>query len=180
VLEKCYAKNPRGGDPWDCVVMLRLLLLSLLAEQPAISTWVDELKACRVLRALAGLDPDTTRTPGVGTFYDYLHRLHDGPTRKTCDHLERPSENERRRAKTPRTLLRRERKKEKEKQKQKRRSERGPKKKEEGELRSVTAKLIAELEASADQELPTDLLTRLLGSVRFSFHIRAVFRQGRC
>lgn len=161
VLEKCYAKNPRGGDPWNCIVMLRLLLLLLLDETPGINAWVDKLRASRVLRALGGLNPNSKKTPGVGTFYDFLHRLHDGPIRKTCEHIERPSENERRRAKTPRRLLRREHKTAKAKGKQKRRDERGPKEKEAAELRSATAKLVADLEAAAELEQPEDLLNRM-------------------
>ena len=64
-------------------------------------------------------------------FYDTLHRLHDGPIRKTWEHQDFSSEKERRRAKTARKIKRR------------------PKKKTADDLRSVTQKLVDELEATS-------------------------------
>ena len=85
VLERCYADKPRGGERRDPIVMLRGLLLALLVGQTSINQWVRDLRASRVLRILTGLAPDET-VPGVGTFYDFLHRLHDGPHRRYCEH----------------------------------------------------------------------------------------------
>lgn len=101
VLQGCYAPSPRGGDPWDPIVVLRSMLLMVLVVQTSINKWARDLAGSRVLRVLAGLPEDEGR-PGVGTFYDFLARLHDGPMRKTCEHQERPSEAERRRSRTPR------------------------------------------------------------------------------
>jgi hypothetical protein len=101
VLGRCYAPSPRGGEPRDPILMLRCLLLALLVGQPSKTKWVRDLRSSRVLRVLCGLDPDEA-TAGVGTFYDFLHRLHDGPIRKTCEHVEQPSEGERRRSRSPR------------------------------------------------------------------------------
>ncbi|MFH1130651.1 MAG: hypothetical protein V1754_04910 [Pseudomonadota bacterium] len=70
ILKQGYANNPRGGKPWDPVV---------------------------ILRVLCGIEAKKGQ-PGVGTFYDFMHRINDGPLRKPCEHIERPSEDERRRA----------------------------------------------------------------------------------
>jgi hypothetical protein len=107
ILEACYAPNPRGGDPWDAIIMLRSFLLMLLVGQTSINKWPDDLEASQVLRVLVGIDPSTRERPGIGTHYDYLDRLHDGPIRRSCPHQEKPSELERRRARTPRCLLKR-------------------------------------------------------------------------
>ena len=99
VLMKGYAKHPRGGHPWDPLVTLRCLLLALLVSQPSLNKWPNELNGSGLLRALAGFTD--RRRPGVGTFYDWLHRLHDGPVRHGCEHVQPPSAVERRRAQTP-------------------------------------------------------------------------------
>jgi len=91
VLEQCWAENPRGGSPWDPVVKLRALLLAVLVGQPSLNKWADDLAGNRILRVLAGIEMDRDRMlregrapervplrPGVGTFYDFLHHLHDG------------------------------------------------------------------------------------------------------
>ena len=175
VLEACYAPSPRGGDPRDPIVMLRLLLLALLVGQASINKWVPDLRASRVLRILAGLDPDES-PPGVGTFYDFLHRLHDGPIRRSCEHAERPSELERRRAATARKLKRRP------KGKGARKSSRSPNPSRSRKTRerrrkdaeaaqaesspefdptTVTARLVAEINKAAEMDNPNDLLGRL-------------------
>lgn len=80
VLMRGYADSPRGGDPWNPLLLLRCLLLACLVRSAKINPWVRELKAFRVLCVLCGIDPDKRR-PGVGTLYDFLHRLHNGPVR---------------------------------------------------------------------------------------------------
>jgi hypothetical protein len=59
------------------LVVLRCPLLGALVGEPRINRWVPMLQASRVLRVLCGL-PAEGDCPGVGTFYDFLHRLHDG------------------------------------------------------------------------------------------------------
>lgn len=88
VLESCYAARRRGGTPRDSVVMLRVLLLSILMGETSLNKWVPRLRSCWILRALCGLAEDD-RGPGVGTLYDFLHRLHDG---RRQSGTERPSE----------------------------------------------------------------------------------------
>jgi hypothetical protein len=69
--------------------MLRCLLLLLLSGQASINRWTRDLAANRVLRILPGLPEDGR--PGVGTLYDFLHRLHDGPVRGSCEHQGAPA-----------------------------------------------------------------------------------------
>jgi len=179
VLARCYAENPRGGVPWDPVVKLRSLLAALLVGQPSLNKWPKDLAGSRVLRVLAGIEQDRVRMveegcsledvpvrPGVGTFYDFLHHLHDGPVRSCCHcGVERPSETERRRSQVARKL----RKKLKEqKAAQKCRAGRPRKtdpalseQQEPAALETVTATLLRELEAARDLPNPNDLLERL-------------------
>jgi len=191
VLERCYAPSPRGGRPWDPIVMLRCFLLALLVGQPSLNKWAKDLAASRVLRVLAGIEQDRERMrkagrapeeipvrPGVGTLYGFLHRLHDGPVRKTCEHVEQPSENERRRASTPRKLKKKRKKKQKAKQSyckgRSRRGQAGGKRDrgsatdreqtradEELNTEAPTEKLVEELKKASELPNPTDLLQRL-------------------
>lgn len=161
-LAGCYAPNPRGGDPWDPVLMLRSLALMLLVGQASINKWVPDLTACRVLRALVGL-PDAER-PGVGTHFDFLARLHNGPIRGCCEHQERPADAERRRATSPRPLQRNERPPAPVKTGKRGRKQR---KRDKAAIEapvadgSVTEKVIAEMRAREDRANPNDLLARL-------------------
>jgi hypothetical protein len=162
ILRACYAAKPHGGDPWPPLVMLRCLLLGALVGEPRINFWVPMLKASRVLRVLCGL-PAEGDCPGVGTFYDFMNRLHDGPIRRACEHQQRPSEAQRRRAKTPRApkkkpekpKLTREQKRERKRQRQK-----DAVTADVIEL-SATDKVLAELKATQDNPNPNDLLGRL-------------------
>lgn len=106
ILARCYAPCPRGGDPWDPVVLLRCLLLALLVDVPSINDFVPMLRGSPLLRVLAGLPghaADGERvSPGVGTLYDFLHRLHDGPLPRSLQGYRRPSELERLAGRQPR------------------------------------------------------------------------------
>jgi hypothetical protein len=106
ILARCYASSPRGGDPWDPIVLLRCLLIALIAGIPSINKLVPALRGSRVLRVLAGL-PDTVAdgentAPGVGTLYDFLHRVHDGPLPRGVVGYIRPSQVERQATRAPR------------------------------------------------------------------------------
>ncbi len=162
VLMQGYAPNPRGGKPKDPVVMLRCFLLMLLVGQPSINKWTKDLKASRVLQVLAGFDPDEADLPGVGTFYDYLHRLHDGPIRATCEHAERPSERERRRSRSPqpaRVSRKQKAKAAKPSGRRKRRKKGDPVP--DSVKESASARVAKELEDSRELDNPNDLLARL-------------------
>jgi hypothetical protein len=165
LLQACYAENPRGGRPRDPVVMLRVLLLQLLVDQPSINEWADDLAGNMVLRALAGLQDEESR-PGVGTFYDFLARLHDGPIRRNCEHVERPSVAERRRAKTPRKLPRKKdmvlaRDKDRRKRRKRNPVAVAPPDPVETVVVPATQRLVDELRAAADLPAPNDLMERL-------------------
>jgi hypothetical protein len=102
ILRRGYAPNPRGGDPWDPLVLLRCLLLAALLGRARINAWVRDLTHSRVLCVLCGVDPGPGR-PGVGTLYDFLHRLHNGPVRDCpCGLRKSPATLERQRAAAPR------------------------------------------------------------------------------
>lgn len=165
-LAGCYAPNPRGGDPWDPIVMLRSLLLMALVGQTSINKWVPDLGASRALRAVAGLSDDR---PGVGTHYDFLARLHNGPIRTACEHQERPADAERRRAADPRPLQRTERPpaptKENKPDKKQRKRDKAAIEAAVAEP-NVTEKLIAELQPREAHANPNDLLARLAGILR--------------
>jgi len=171
-LKACYAPNPRGGDPHDPLVMLRCLLLALLVGQPSINKWVADLAGSRVLRILTGL-PDDKR-PGVGTLYDFMHRLHDGPIRRTCEHVERPSVVERRRALEPRPKpAKKDARKKKEAAKKRKKTwararrkshtvkQAPPPDEAQADLGSVTERLVQELSKSEHLPNANDLLGRL-------------------
>lgn len=167
VLLGCYSPSPRGGKPWDPVIILRCLLLMILVVQTSVNKWAMDLAGSRVLRVLAGLQEGEGR-PGVGTFYDFFARLHDGPIRKTCEHQERPSEAERRRSRTPRSKPAKEPKPDPEPTAKggKRGKKRRKKRDKDAVLapaiaQAVTERLVAELRVGAATANPNDLLERL-------------------
>jgi len=168
VLMQGYAPNPRGGKPRDPVITLRCLLLMLLVAQPSINQWVEDLRASRVLRVLSGLEMEGRGVPGVGTFYALLHRLHDGPIRSNCEHVEKPSERERRRSRSPQPPRRNQkkvaraakpsgRKTRKKRGKTKADTSSPPSRSQE----SASARVAKELQAARELDNPNDLLSRL-------------------
>lgn len=168
VLMQGYAPSPRGGKPRDPVAMLRALLLMVQTGLTSINKWVPEARSCDWLTVLAGFASDDF--PGVGTLYDFLDRLHDGPVRGGCEHVVPPSVDQRRRAKTARpprkkkeaaaTKATKERRGVEGKTKKARKAEQERQRVVKRET-GVTAKLAAELLATADQSLPESLETRL-------------------
>ncbi len=107
ILERGYGSDRRSDDRWDPVVLLRCLLLGVLINVLSINKLAQEIRSSPVLRAIAGISPpppDSRRGPSpcVGTLYNWLHRIHDGPRHTGPGYDERPSDNERRRAQTPR------------------------------------------------------------------------------
>ena len=177
-LMQGYADNPRGSQPWDPITILRCLLLSLLVGQPRTNKWIADLKSSRVLQMLSGvfLDPKDG-VPGVGTIYDFFHRLHDGASRRPCPHGERPSVTERRRAKAPRrTKTKRKPHRQEALAENKRRKKLRRKNNCTVDSR-VTAKLIDELKAYQNQPNPMDLLGRL-SQVLLEVGVRESARRG--
>ena len=164
ILMQGYAENPRGSTPRDPIPTLRSLLLSIVLKQPSINDWVEkDLRGSVVLQVLCGFKEGDI--PGVGTFYDFMHRLHDGPQRKGCPHTQPPSVLERQRAQSPRVPLEEEpAPPQKKKKRCKKKSKRG-KGKTDAEAtppdKGVTAQLVSTLRECQTQPNPNDILTRL-------------------
>jgi hypothetical protein len=163
LLQQGYAKTARGSVPWDPVIILRCLLLALLVGQTSLNKWVRDLRASRVLQLLAGvmMDPRGRAGPGVGTLYDFLHRLHDGPSRRPCPHGLRPSEAERRRARAPKARKRRQQDTKAERRQRQQRRRHDPATAESISAQGVTAQLVASLKECQTLPSPNDLLERL-------------------
>ena len=56
--------------------LLRSLLIALAFKSTSITNWVAALRITPFYAILSGFSPNDT--PGVGTFYDFIHRLWDG------------------------------------------------------------------------------------------------------
>lgn len=167
-LMQGYAPSPRGGKPRDPVAMLRALLLMVQTGLTSINKWVPEARSCDWLTVLTGFAPDDF--PGVGTLYDFLDRIHDGPVRRGCEHVVPPSVDQLRRARTERprrkkkeaaaTRATKERRGRAAKSHKARRAEQERQRVVRRET-GATEKLANELLATADQPLPESLETRL-------------------
>jgi hypothetical protein len=68
-----YHPKPRGALPRDPIQMFRSLLCMILSGQTlSFTQWVKILRSQPLFAALSGFED---RTPGIGTFYDFSHRL---------------------------------------------------------------------------------------------------------
>lgn len=174
VLKAGYAENPRGSKPRDPVIMLRAFLLSLLVGQPKVNKWAKDLKASRVLQVLCGIGLDgRDGVPGVGTFYDFMHRLNNGPIRRPCAHLARPSDDERRRAATPKAKQKPQEEEQKAMQSKQGRKELGARR----PAKTVTARLVSVLKEQKLQPNANDLLGRL-SSILFEVAVKVSAEKG--
>ncbi len=63
--------------------MLRSLILMTMLKVTSITRWVAQTRAVAFYAVLAGFEPDDT--PGVGTYYDFMKRIIDGPYRKPSE-----------------------------------------------------------------------------------------------
>lgn len=168
VMERCYSERRRGSEPYDALAMLRMLVLSVLIGVTGINPLVRVLRGSRLLQVLAGFpvkSDGALRSPAVGTCYDFLHRLHDGPLRRLPG-SDLPSQIEFKQSKTPRpppTLVGEQEDKKEEASGDGKRNE-GKKKKSLKKRggKPVTAALRERLVEQLPQILPADLLTRLL------------------
>lgn len=149
VLRSCYAKSPRGGNPKDPILLLRMFLVSALFGPRKVNAFIAVLTHDAYLRALCGI-PDEENRPGVGTLYDFLHRVHDGPM---VVGQVRNSVQEAKRAEQPKLPYFVEKKLKKKKKEKEDKAE---------ERRELTTKQIIEvLEQTRDQFNPNDLIQRL-------------------
>lgn len=90
VLTACYANRAGGRRPRDPVAMLRSLVLMGLLGVTSFNRWVRTLHGHPELAVLCGFRAGDV--PGLGTHYDFCHRLYDGPYRRPCAHVSRPSD----------------------------------------------------------------------------------------
>lgn len=68
-----YSKSRRGAPPRDPVDLLRCWLCMTLARYTSVTKWVTAMRTVPLFAILCGFAPDDT--PGVGTLYDFQHRL---------------------------------------------------------------------------------------------------------
>jgi len=87
-LDRFYCPNPRAPHR-DPLCILRSLLLMHLMKISSITEWVQLTRTISFYAILAGFAPDDT--PGIGTYYDFMKRLIDGPYQKPCEHIIRLS-----------------------------------------------------------------------------------------
>lgn len=69
-------------DAQHPICMLRSLLLMTLVRGRGITDWVKRTKHNPFLAVLSGFFPG--HVPGIGTYYDFMKRIVDGPYRKPC------------------------------------------------------------------------------------------------
>ncbi len=88
ILESVYSPVHRrpARDP---VCMLRFLLLMTLFKVASITQWIKQVRAVPFLAVLTGFSPEDI--PGVGTCYDFMRRIINGPYHKPCQHIVRRS-----------------------------------------------------------------------------------------
>jgi hypothetical protein len=72
-MKDSYSLVSRGRKPRDPTDMLRSLLLMHKLNVTSIDSWVYQLRTVPVYAILSGFPKDDT--PGIGTFYDFIHRL---------------------------------------------------------------------------------------------------------
>lgn len=83
LLNSLYSPVHRAA-PKDPISMLRSLLLMTSTKEASITKWVKNTRALSLYAIMAGFHPDDT--PGIGTYYDFMKRLIDGPYQKPCEH----------------------------------------------------------------------------------------------
>ena len=60
-----------------------------LLKTASITKWVKQTRSLPFFSVFSGFLPDDT--PGVGTYYDFLKRIINGPYQKPCSHWVRPT-----------------------------------------------------------------------------------------
>lgn len=146
-FEKCrdflvslYSPKHRGRPPKDPVKMLKSIFLMMEEGFTSFDKWVIATRTNPGYAEQIGFSLD--EMPGVGTYYDFLNRLVDGPYQPSCPHRVKPSSLEK-------GLHQRNLKAEKDKNKM------------EEDGRSKTVKLSDELLRTQALPNPTDLQSRL-------------------
>ena len=91
-LKALYANDGRGRKPIEPLSMLQSLMMMILQGEVSFTKWVKTTRTNPLIALLCGFSPE--HTPGVGTYYDFLNRLEDGPFKKYCQHDKRASQLE--------------------------------------------------------------------------------------
>lgn len=76
ILESLYCPNVRK-EHRDPVEMMRSLLLMSLLKESSITEWVATTRSLSLYAIMSGFHPGDV--PGVGTYYDFMKRIIDGP-----------------------------------------------------------------------------------------------------
>ncbi|MBT9439202.1 MAG: hypothetical protein GAS50_08415 [Desulfobacterales bacterium] len=81
ILNSLYspAKLESARDPAS---MLRSLILMTVLREKSITKWVKQTRHNPIFAILGGFEPG--KTPGIGTYYDFMKRIINGPYRKPC------------------------------------------------------------------------------------------------
>ncbi|MCP4605289.1 MAG: hypothetical protein GY847_33020, partial [Proteobacteria bacterium] len=82
VLDRVYCPAVRVV-PRPPLTMLRSLIQMTMLKETSITKWVARTRTVAFYAVLAGFEPDDT--PGVGTYYDFMRRIIDGPYRKPSE-----------------------------------------------------------------------------------------------
>ncbi len=81
-LDPAYCPAVRV-KPRPPLTMLRSMILMTMLKITSITKWVALTRSVAFYAVLAGFEPDDT--PGVGTYYDFMKRIIDGPYRKPAE-----------------------------------------------------------------------------------------------
>jgi hypothetical protein len=82
----CPVKRARRRDP---LCLLRSLLLMTIMKIASSTKWVQTMRGTAVIALFCGFFPEDT--PGIGTYYDFMKRIINGPYKKLCEHRVRRS-----------------------------------------------------------------------------------------
>ncbi len=88
ILKSLYSSLKRS-KPRNPICMFRSLILMALLKFSGITAWVNETRSSSFIAIMCGFEPGDT--PGIGTYYDFMQRIIDGPYQKPCQHTVRRS-----------------------------------------------------------------------------------------
>lgn len=96
-LDALYSPTKHGSEPCDPTAILRSMLLMNAFRQTSLTDWAAEVRSDSILAVVCGFG--TKKPPSVGSYYNLMKRLEDGPYVPKCRHRIRASEM--RRAQAP-------------------------------------------------------------------------------
>ena len=96
-LDALYSPTKRGSEPCDPTAILRSMLLMNAFRQTSLTAWATEVRSDPILAVICGFG--RKKPPSVGSYYNLMKRLEDGPYVPKCQHRIKASEM--RRAQAP-------------------------------------------------------------------------------